>query len=311
MLQYINVPNTNFSFSRIGFGAEQLGLHNWGNINELDLDSLVNSAIENGINFFDTADVYGLGKSEENLALFLGDKRKDIHIITKFGVRFKNSKRFIDNSSKWIIKAIEGSLKRLKTDYIDLYQLHYWDGKTDLDSITELLTKFKEEGKIRSFGISNIIKEKINSYSLLYKSSSSFSFEFSLAEKKFYEDIKYFNKKMIFLAYGGLGQGILTGKYNLDTVFLKNDRRSSKRYKNFHGNKLKKNLLTVEILKEIARLHNVSVSSVALRYIYDFLPNSCIICGMKNTKQLNSNLDLLKFSLSNEELDLLTKKSYE
>lgn len=310
MIPVLKVPGTDFSFTRIGFGCEQLGMHNWGNVDATQLNVAVNDAIDHGINYFDTADVYGLGKSEENLAAFLGNRRKQIHIITKFGVRFKGSQRFFDNSSEWIQSALEDSLRRLKTDYIDLYQLHYWDGKTHLDQVAETLSRLKEQGKIKAFGFSNVVLPALEEASHFSKLSASCSYEFSLAERKNETEIQDLQKRMIFLAYGGLGQGILSGKYHADSVFLNNDRRSSERYVNFHGERLKKNLSIVAALQKIAEQYNVSVAAVALRYIIDFLPNSSIICGIKNSQQLQDNLNVFKFSLDQNELQLLTNISH-
>lgn len=101
-----------------------MGQYGWGNVYETELLDAVRAAVDRGINFFDTADTYGLGKSEENLAKALGSRRKDVVIASKFGVRIKDGKTFYDNSPSYIRQAIEGSLKRLNTDYIDLYQIH-------------------------------------------------------------------------------------------------------------------------------------------------------------------------------------------
>jgi aryl-alcohol dehydrogenase-like predicted oxidoreductase len=283
-------------------------MYNWGDLDISKLKLAVNEALDYGVDYFDTADVYGLGKSEENLSTFLGSRRKEAKIITKFGVRFNRSQRFFDNSIKWINEAIELSLKRLKTDYIDLYQLHYWDSKTNLNDIVSALIKLKEQGKIRAYGFSNIPLENTT---ILLNQSSIFSYEFSLAEKKYENYISSLKQQMLFLAYGGLGQGILSGKYSKTTIFSENDKRSSNRYVNFHGDRLIKNLEIVENLKLIANKYHVAVSAVALRYIIDFIPESSIICGIKDSEQLHDNLEVFKFSLNRNEIQLLTNISYE
>jgi aryl-alcohol dehydrogenase-like predicted oxidoreductase len=290
------------NFTRIGFGCEQLGMHNWGNVNLKEIGLAVNNAIDIGINYFDTADIYGLGKSEENLASVLGNRRKDVHILTKFGIRYSGSLRYYDNSINWINEALDASLKRLKTNYIDLYQLHYWDGKTDLNIIANLLLDLKKEGKIRAFGFSNLPYEEIINNNYFLNHSNSFSYEYSLAEKKNNYLINSLIKEMPLLVYGGLGQGILTGKYDSNIAFIENDRRSSPRYLNFHGERLKKNILIVNYLKKIAERLDVTVSSVALRYILQMFPNSSVICGIKNTLQLKSNLNVFNFTLSTNEM---------
>ena len=94
MIPKIHVKGTEMSFTKIGFGCEQLGMFNWGNVDRSALKLAIHEAIEIGINYFDTADVYGLGTSEKNLGVFLGAKRKNVHVITKFGVRFKGKNRY-------------------------------------------------------------------------------------------------------------------------------------------------------------------------------------------------------------------------
>jgi myo-inositol catabolism protein IolS len=311
MIPTLRVPHTEFSFSRIGFGCEQLGMYNWGDVDQNELKSAICEALESGINYFDTADVYGLGDSERNLGVFLGSKRKKIHVITKFGVRFNGKQRYFDNSPKWINSAVEQSLKRLQTDYIDLYQLHFWDGITELDLILETLLRLKSSGKIRAFGFSNLAESLLLKNTEFINHVSSCSYEYSLAQKKNENTIMSFQKNMIFLAYGGLGQGILTGKYNKSSVFRDNDRRSSSRYENFFGDKLERNLAIVDVLKYISNCYNVSIASVALRYVIDSIPNSSIICGMKHRNQVQSNLEVFTFTLSQRELELLNNVSYE
>jgi aryl-alcohol dehydrogenase-like predicted oxidoreductase len=308
MLPSLRVPHTEFSLSRIGFGCEQLGMYNWGDLDISKLNFAVNEAIDYGVDYFDTADVYGLGKSEENLSIFLGSRRKEIKIITKFGIRFHGSERFFDNSNEWINSAIEFSLKRLKTDYIDLYQLHYWDNKTNLNDVVTSLIKLKEQGKIRAFGFSNV---PLDNTSSLLNYSSIFSYEYSLAEKRHENYISNLNMDMLFLAYGGLGQGILSGKYSKTTIFSENDKRSSNRYVNFHGDRLIKNLEIVDNLKNLATKYNVPISAVALRYIIEFIPKSSIICGIKDSKQLYENLEVFNFSLNSNEIQQLTNISNE
>ncbi len=309
-MDYLKVPKTNFKFSRIGFGCEQLGLHNWGNISIRDIEIAVNQAIDIGINYFDTADIYGLGKSEENLSKFLGSRRKEIHIISKFGIRFKDGKKIIDNTPDWIKFSVESSLKRLKTDVIDIYQLHYWDEKTNFDCIIEVIENLIQEGKVKAFSFSNVAFDSIEKFKILKKYSSTFSYEFSLAKNDYHQSIIKLSSDMLFLAYGALGQGILSGKYNQNSFFAKDDRRSELRYSNFHGEKLKKNLLIVSYLNEISNRLKVPISAVALRYILEVVPNSSIILGIKNPEQLKNNLKIFQISLLPEEIKQLNILSY-
>jgi myo-inositol catabolism protein IolS len=136
-----------------------MGGHGWGKVSEGDLVEAVHGALDHGVNFFDTADTYGLGKSEEILGSALKGRRQNAIIATKFGVRVENATTRYDNSPEWIDKAVCSSLQRLNTDYIDLYQIHYRDGKTPLDDVVFKLEELKEKGFIRYYGLCNIYQK--------------------------------------------------------------------------------------------------------------------------------------------------------
>jgi myo-inositol catabolism protein IolS len=214
--------------------------HGWGGVSKTELIYAVRQAIDNGINFFDSADVYGLGDGEKTLGKALGSKRSKAIIGTKFGVRVENGKTFYDNSPEWINTAVEKSLNRLGADYIDLYQVHYRDNKTPIVNVIEALERLKERGLIRYFGLSNIHQEDIKDLEEFKGRFVSFQDEYSLACRKNENDFFNLSKTLELtpLTWGSLGQGILTGKYNIDTKFDSNDRRSREVYVNFHGKKI-------------------------------------------------------------------------
>lgn len=120
-MEYITLKNTNISVSRLCMGGCPMGGYGWGNVSESELIYAVRAALDCGVNFFDTADTYGLGQSEKTLAKALSGDRNKAVIATKFGVRVENSKTFYDNSPEYIVKALDASLKRLGTDHVDLY----------------------------------------------------------------------------------------------------------------------------------------------------------------------------------------------
>ncbi len=278
-MEYIKLRNSDLTVSRLCMGGCPLGEYGWGQVSENDLLNAVAAAVDVGINIFDTADVYGLGKSEENLGKALKGKRQNAVIATKFGVRVGNEKTFYDNSPNWVRTAAENSLKRLGTDYIDIYQLHYRDGATPISSVVETLEKLKSEGKIRYYGLSNIHKEDIEELKPYSGSFVSFQDEYSLACRKNENDIFDISNRLQLtpFTWGSLGHGVLTGKYDESTVFGEDDRRSRDIYVNFHGDKLKKNIEIVSVLKEIAQKQNVSVSSVAIRFILDYISDSVVL----------------------------------
>lgn len=288
-------------------GGCPMGGYGWGDVQENELIDAVHTAIDNGINYFDTADTYGLGQSERTLAKALGNKRKDVVIQSKFGVRFEKSGTLYDNSSAYIREALEGSLQRLNTDYIDIYTIHYRDGITPIEEIVHTLETLKKEGKIRFFGLSNIASNEVEELLPFKGKFICCQDEFSLACRIHETDLLKVQSDLAVtpLTWGSLGQGILTGKYSRDCSFSTNDRRSREIYVNFHGEKLEKNLEIVEAMKPIAQAHNVSLASVAIRFILDYLKESVVLFGAKRPAQVLGNLESLSFRLNDHELSLL------
>lgn len=310
-MEYIKIKNSDLIVSRLCMGGCPMGGYGWGKVKEDELIGAVNAALEEGITMFDTADTYGIGKSEEILGKALGDKRKNVIIATKFGVRIGNGQTYYDNSPDWIRTALDGSLKRLNTDYIDLYQIHYRDEKTPITEVIGILNELKKAGKIRYFGLSNIYekdKEELKRYAGTFV---SFQDEYSLACRKNEDDIfKLSNELQLTpLTWGSLGQGILTGKYDKDCTFGDDDRRKREEYVNFHGEKLLKNLKIVDVMKEIAKEVQKPVSSIAIRYILDHISDSVVLAGIKNLTQLKCNCGAFGWRLSVKQLKNLNDVS--
>ena len=286
-----------------------MGGYGWGsNVLEKDLINAVHTALDGGVNFFDTADTYGLGQSELTLGKALAGRRNEVVIASKFGVHAKKGeKTYYDNSPEWIRSSIEGTLKRLNTDYLDLYQIHYRDEKTPLSEVVETLDELKKKGYIRYYGLSNIHKNDIQEIKNFKGKFVSFQDEYSLACRKNENDMKELSGELELtpLTWGSLGQGILTGKYDKNTVFDSNDRRSREIYVNFHGEKLLKNLEIVESMKKIAADAGHSVASVAIRFILDYIPGSVVLAGIKRPQQALSNLEAFGWQLSSAQIKTL------
>ena len=310
-MEKIVLKNSDLEVSRLCFGGCPMGGYGWGKVSEEELITAVRCAVNEGINFFDNADTYGLGKSEETLAKALGDKRHQVVIGTKFGVRVENGKTFYDNSPEWIEKALTGSLKRLNTDYIDLYQVHYRDGKTPISVVVETLEKIRQKGYIRYYGLSNIHHEDLEELQGEVGKFVSFQDEYSLACRKNESDMIELSEKLQLtpITWGSLGQGILSGKYDKNSTFGADDRRSRDIYVNFHGDKLLKNLGIVEVLKEIAKEVEKPIPAVAIRWILDYLKESAVIVGIKNQQQLQGNMEALGWKLSEEQITRLVEVS--
>lgn len=294
-------------------GGCPMGGYGWGsNVAEQELIDAVHTALDNGVNFFDTADTYGLGQSELTLGKALKGRREKAVIASKFGVHaMKGTPTFYDNSPDWIRTSIEGTLKRLGTDYLDLYQIHYRDGKTPIEEVIDTLDELKKKGYIRYYGLSNIHQEDIAELKAQKGKFVSFQDEYSLACRKNEQDMINLADKLELspLTWGSLGQGILTGKYDKNTTFSADDRRSRDIYVNFHGEKLLKNLEIVEVMKQISAENGKSVASIAIRFILDYLKESVVLVGVKRPSQLLSNVEAMGWKLSDEQLKLLDEVS--
>lgn len=313
-MEYITLKNSDLKVSRICMGGCPMGGYGWGNVQEQELIDAVNVAVDNGVNFFDTADTYGLGQSEITLGKALGNRRKNVVIATKFGVHAEPGKpTFYDNSPDYIRKCIEGSLNRLGTDYIDLYQVHYRDGVTPISEVIDTLDELKNKGYIRYYGLSNIHQEDLEELKLQKGKFVSFQDEYSLACRKNEKDIFTLSKELSLtpLTWGSLGQGVLTGKYDKNTSFGSDDRRSRDVYVNFHGEKLIKNLEIVEEMKKISKQNGKSVASIAIRFILDYIKDSVVLVGVKRPSQLISNIEAVGWNLSDEMLNNLINISID
>lgn len=312
-MEYITLRNSDLKVSRLCMGGCPMGGYGWGNVQEKDLLDAISSAIENGINYFDTSDTYGLGQSEITLGKGIGDRRENVIIQTKFGVRRVNGETFYDNSPQYITEALENSLKRLGTDYVDIYVIHYRDGKTPLSEIVDTLDMLKKQGKIRYFGLSNYRGDDIEELKPFQEKFVCCQDEYSLACRKNEFDLKCIRDVcgITPLTWGSLGQGILTGKYTKDSVFGSNDRRSRDIYVNFHGDKLLKNLEIVEVMKPIAESHGVSLAAVAIRFIMDYLKESIVLVGAKRPSQIIGNVESVDWHLTDTEIDILNRISQD
>lgn len=310
-MEYIKLNNSDLQVSRICMGGCPMGGYGWGDVQEKDLIDAVHAALDNGINMFDTADTYGLGQSEITLGKALGSRRKNTVIATKFGVRYENGKSRYDNSPEYIVQAIDKSLKRLNTDYIDIYQIHYRDGVTPISAVIETLEKLQSDGKIRFFGLSNIHKSDFEELEHYVGKFITFQDEYSLACRKNEQDILLLSDRLKInpLTWGSLGQGILTGKYDKNVSFDSNDRRAREIYVNFHGDKLIQNLAIVEEMKTIASKYNKPISAIAIRYILDFLPESVVLCGAKRPSQILDNIKAADWKLDLSDLNKLEEIS--
>lgn len=312
-MEYIDLCHSDIKVSRLCMGGCPMGGYGWGQVEEDELIGAVRTALENGVNYFDTADTYGLGQSEITLAKALGADRRNAVIQTKFGVKAGHGATKYDNSPEYIRQALEASLRRLGTDCIDVYVMHYWDGVTPPAEIIGELERQRDAGKIRFIGVSNICEDRLADWAPFKDRIVNAQYEFSLACRT--NETAIVKARDLLgstpLTWGSLGQGVLTGKYDSTARFDNDDRRSRDIYVNFHGEKLLRNLKIVEKLRETAAEHNKTVAACAIRFILDHLRDSVAIVGAKRPEQVLSNLEAMDWNLTETELSELDHASLQ
>lgn len=307
-MKYSNLFDNSISLSKIGFGGGPLSGEDWGLFDKKENMKAVSRAYELGVNVFDTADVYGLGRSEKLLSEALGHNRYDVVISTKFGVNWHEkplngmAKTFYDSSPKRVIEALEESLKRLRLDCIPLYYIHWPDPNTSFLETAETLQRCQESGKIKNIGLSNFslpqIKEIQKDLNI-----TAVQAQYSLIDKAIEGDfLNTCNKLNInIFTYGPLAQGLLTGKYNSKSSFGHNDCR--KRLPHFHGEKFKEHIGILKKVSEIAEKYHITMSQVALRWVLENPNVSCAISGIKSIDQIEENIEALEFDIHSDDND--------
>jgi len=311
-MEYTKLGRCDLVVSRIGFGCEQLGGFDWGHVDAGDVVAAVHTALDAGVNFFDTADVYGLGRSEEMLAKALGPRRRDVVIATKFGVNWRTNRSsgraltFVDCSPRRVSEALEGSLQRLKIDCIPLYQIHWPDPKTPIGSTLEALTRCQKEGKIRYIGCSNF-RLGVLVAAVGHCTVSSAQTLYSLIDRTAENDVLRFCKErnVGVLVYGALAHGLLTGKYMPGAEFPANDRRS--RLPTFTPGGLADKYPVIKQLQYAAARYGVTPAQVAIRWVLENPAVSCVVTGVKTSRQIEENVGALGWQLSQEDRESITR----
>ena len=308
----------NLGGSGLRVSAIGLGCNNFGERADFaTTQAILDRAIDKGITFFDTADTYGpRGKSEELMGQALGDKRKQIVLATKFGLTFDEAGTMKGASRKYIMSAIEGSLKRLKTDYIDLYQQHDYDPLTPIEETLRALDDLIRQGKVRYIGNSNfpawrVAEAELTARALNVSPFVSCQDEYSLVVREIEKDLlpaaqEY---KLGLLPFFPLASGLLTGKYKrgaaapADTRFGKapalRDRYVTPRNEDI-----------VENLQAFARARGHTMLELAFSWLASRPQVASVIAGATRVEQVEQNVKAIEWTLSAEEIaeiDKITK----
>ncbi|WP_029192630.1 aldo/keto reductase [Paenibacillus harenae] len=309
-MRYNLLGNTGVLVSEIGLGTMTFGGgEKWGifgGLDEKEAGVLVDQAMDAGVNFFDTANVYSDGQSEEILGKALKNKRHQALIATKVRGRMGSAPNELGLSRLHIMKQVEDSLKRLGTDYIDLYQVHNPDQLTDWEETLRALDDLVRSGKVRYIGSSNM-----NGWSMMktrglsqlhglhaFKSSQSY---YSLAAREIEREIipVLQDQNMGLIVWSPLSGGFLSGKYSRRNAGSNNDRHA---LLSFPPVDKEKAYPILDVLQEIADSRESTVAQVALAWVLNRKAVTSVVIGAKNPGQLQDNLAASGIRLSNNEL---------
>ncbi|MCB1461249.1 MAG: aldo/keto reductase [Nitratireductor sp.] len=300
----------NLGISGLKVSLVGLGCNNFGPRIDLDqTQAVVDRAIDSGITLFDTADGYGRGTSEEFLGKALGSRRREVVIATKFGFPMSDDGKLQGASRRYIMNAVEMSLRRLNTDWIDLYQLHLPDPLTPIEETLRTLDDLVSQGKVRYIGCSNlapwqIVEAQWTARSNHYASFVSCQDEYSLITRAIEKE-----KQEVMQAYGlgllpyyPLAAGILTGKYKRNAPMpegarLTNNEKAARRYMT------EANLLLAEKLEAFAMARGHTLVELAFSWLASRPFVSSIIAGATRPEQVEQNVTSASWNLSAEEIE--------
>lgn len=310
-MHYRKFGNTDLEVSEIGFGTWAIGggamigntAIGWGDADDRVSVNAIHAALDAGINFFDTADIYGLGHSEELLGKIIG-KRKDVIIATKGGNVSRNNQFTVDYSNEYILRACEDSLRRLKRETIDFYQLHTARIQhLQEGGCVEAMKQLQKEGKIRNWGISLNTFEPLPEaeYFIENEIGNGFQLVLNLLNQKTIPLLKRSSEN----GYGiivrmALQFGLLTGKFDKEINFQANDHRKKR--------------LTKEVIEmsndalkpvwDLLKKYNCSKTQLALSYVLSYSEVSTLIAGIRTSEQVKLNTTGL-FKLDTEDIQMI------
>jgi aryl-alcohol dehydrogenase-like predicted oxidoreductase len=304
-MEYRPFGRTGLQVSAVGFGCWELG-GQYGHYDEQEVIDAVHRALDLGVNCFDTAEGYGFGQSEELLARALGPRRKDVILVTKFGIYQQEGKWSRDSTRAQALAAIERSLKFLNTDYVDVYLIHWPDRATPFEEPMRALEEIAQAGKARFVGVSNFKAEEIATCMATRRVDVG-QYGYHLFDRRMEREVfPYCLEEGIgVMAYGSLAHGLLTGTFTPQTTFAENDwRRNGRAFglSLFTPENFPKNLAVVEELKTLAARRGKTVLDLALRWVLSNPVVSVALVGFRKPEEVDGMAGALGWSLDAEEL---------
>jgi aryl-alcohol dehydrogenase-like predicted oxidoreductase len=285
-IETIQIEGLSTSVSRIGLGTWAIGGWMWGGTDEKDSIAVIRHALDSGINLIDTAPVYGFGASEEIVGKALADGyRHKAVIATKVALEWSDGKVFRNSSRARIRHEVEDTLRRLRTDYIDLYQVHWPDPLTPIEETAAALDDLRREGKVRALGVSNFSPVQMDAFRRVAPLSTTQP-PYNLFERDMDRDVLPYVKSngLVALAYGALCRGLLAGRIDSATRFDGDDLRQHD--PKFRAPRREQYVAAVKALDAFARDNfGRSVLALAVRWVLDRGP-TIALWGARRPAQL-------------------------
>lgn len=294
MAAKVTIGKSSVTTTKLGLGTNKVGGHNlFQHLVDEDGDAVVKTALDQGIQLLDTAYMYGLGRSEEIIGSVLKNYNRDQVVLATKAAQDPENDLKPNNNPDFLTKAVDDALKRLQTDYLDIFYIHFPDDQTPKDEAVAALAKLKQAGKIRAIGVSNFSLAQIkeanrdgqvdiveDNYSLVHRGPEQDLFPY-LRE----QDIS-------FVPYFPLASGLLTGKYS--------DQDADK-FGQFTSTKFKSMMAAVSVVRNLAEQHEATVAQVVLAWYLANPDVAVVIPGARKSAQVTSNVQALNIQLSDAE----------
>ena len=300
-MKYRELGKSGLKVSAMGLGCMGMS-HGYGAAGDKkEMIKLIHQAVEKGVTFFDTAEVYGPYTNAELVGEALEPYRKEVVIATKCGIQIVDGKQIVIGKPETMRRSIEGSLKRLRTEYIDLYYLHRVDPDTPIEEVAETMKLLQQEGKIRHWGVSEAGVQTIRRAHAVFPLTavqSEYSMWWREPEKELLPTLEELG--IGFVPFSPLGKGFLTGSISKDTRFDKSDFRNI--VPRFTTENLNANQVIIDFIKILANEKNATPAQIALAWVLAVKPWIAPIPGTTKLSRLEENLQSINVEITPEEL---------
>ena len=321
-MPYIKLGNSDLEVSEICFGAWAIGGWLWGGTDEAAALRALDAAIDTGVTSIDTAAAYGFGLSEEIVGKAIQGKRDKVQIMTKYGLRWDDTRGDFYFATKLndgtpvnihsyagrqsIIKECENSLRRLNTDYIDLYQQHWPDKTTPMEESMEAIEQLIKQGKVRAAGGSNYSTEDMARAQTVVPQASN-QVAYSMVKREIEDEIVPYciDNDIGIVVYSPMQRGILSGKIKPGHQFNPGDSRPDTPY--YKPENVSRINDFLDRIKPVADGKGVNLAQLVLRWTLQMPGVSTVLAGIRNEEQLKENAVAMEFELSREEMEIINK----